>query len=353
MRILWDFRLFSYEYGGRGVGVFTARMAQAILNAGCAEEIIVWAQPEKVPEELRNAPVQWLGYTPRSWKRDLIEIPAIVARHRIDIFHYWIAGGPIFQIGMGLFHGCKTCCTIHDCGVAFWDDVVQCLQVRKTAYWKFQKVLIGRSHCVVCNSSATLHDADRAYRLKTRNKTVVYTPMPQPHAFGERNGEKRFMTLSGAAHKNTRAIITAFGLFRNTHPEFTLTIFGDDEDRAGCHGPGIRLESMAGYRQGLARSWGLLFCSLHEGLGLPPLEAMTYGCPLLLSDRAPLHETCDSAGIFVDPRDVQSIVHGIEELAGNQTLWRQRSREGEARYRAMSKNAGEQWINIYKTLGRA
>jgi len=60
--------------------------------------------------------------------------------------------------------------------------------------------------------------------------------------------------------------------------------------------PGVTIESMKGYEEGLATSSGLIFCSYHEGLGLPPLEAMSNGCPMILSDLPVLHETCGDAG---------------------------------------------------------
>ena len=47
----------------------------------------------------------------------------------------------------------------------------------------------------------------------------------------------------------------------------------------------------------------LVFPSLYEGFGLPPLEAMAYGCPVAASDRGSLREVCGDAAVYFDPLD--------------------------------------------------
>ena len=353
MKILWDFRLFSYGYRDRGVGVFTARVAEAILNAGYREEIYIWAQREKVPESLRDAPARWVEYRPRSWKNDLFDIPAMLYKYRIDLMHYWVACGPIFGVGMGLFHPCKSCCIVHDCGVWLWNDVAQCVRVRKTWYWKFQKNLVRRASAVVCDSMATLSDF-QAFSHANQKKSVIYAPGGANIKFSG-NREKKFVVLSGPSHKNVGSIVKAFCIFRKTHTDFTLSLFGDEctNERSSFLHSEITIEPMRDYARALCHSWGMLFCSFHEGLGLPPLEAMSQGCPVIVSDIPVFHETCGDSAIYVDPRNIESIARGMEELAVNGAFWRQKALEGKARYDSMSLNAGEKWLALYKTMDRA
>ena len=54
-----------------------------------------------------------------------------------------------------------------------------------------------------------------------------------------------------------------------------------------------------------------VFPSLYEGFGIPPLEAMSLGCPVVCSDAASLPEVVGEAGIYVNPADVPSIAQGI------------------------------------------
>lgn len=63
-----------------------------------------------------------------------------------------------------------------------------------------------------------------------------------------------------------------------------------------------------------AGSAGLIYPSLYEGFGLPVLEAMTVGCPVLTSDRGSLAEVAGRAAVTVDPENTESIIWGIESL---------------------------------------
>ena len=64
----------------------------------------------------------------------------------------------------------------------------------------------------------------------------------------------------------------------------------------------------------------LLFPSLYEGFGLPPLEAMSLGCPAVVSNNSSLPEICGNAAYYVNPNDNISIAAGIIEVLSNSVL---------------------------------
>jgi len=64
----------------------------------------------------------------------------------------------------------------------------------------------------------------------------------------------------------------------------------------------------------------LIYPSLYEGFGLPPLEAMACGCPVIVSKTASLPEICGDAAYYVDPYDVDSIAEGIYKVATDEHL---------------------------------
>ena len=63
----------------------------------------------------------------------------------------------------------------------------------------------------------------------------------------------------------------------------------------------------------------LIYPSLYEGFGLPPLEAMACGCPVVVSRVSSLPEVCGDAAQYVDPNDVESIADGISKVLGSES----------------------------------
>lgn len=57
-----------------------------------------------------------------------------------------------------------------------------------------------------------------------------------------------------------------------------------------------------------------IFPSLYEGFGLPPIEAMSCGCPVLASDIPVLREVCGDAALYFNPYDIESITHAIQHF---------------------------------------
>jgi glycosyltransferase involved in cell wall biosynthesis len=72
----------------------------------------------------------------------------------------------------------------------------------------------------------------------------------------------------------------------------------------------------------------LVFPSLHEGFGWPPLEAMACGCPVITTRKASLPEVCGEACLYVDPRDVEGIAAAIRCIVKNSDMRSELIRHG-------------------------
>jgi glycosyltransferase involved in cell wall biosynthesis len=82
--------------------------------------------------------------------------------------------------------------------------------------------------------------------------------------------------------------------------------------------PGAELVSL------LQRASGLVFPSLYEGFGLPPLEAMACGCPVASSNAGALPETVGTAARLFDPGNPRAIADAVLDVLSDPDLWRGR-----------------------------
>jgi glycosyltransferase involved in cell wall biosynthesis len=85
--------------------------------------------------------------------------------------------------------------------------------------------------------------------------------------------------------------------------------------------------------------------SFYEGFGLPPLEAMGLGTPVVVSDRASLPEICGDAALYIDPDRPDTLAGTLDRLAGDSALRQDLVERGRKRVQAFSWEA-----TLQKTL---
>ena len=152
---------------------------------------------------------------------------------------------------------------------------------------------------------------------------------------GEPRGEFLLYPAHGWPHKNHARLFEAFGELRRRHPglELVLTSYdGGVPDGVRAVGHVSREELVRLYQTAAA----VVFPSLYEGFGQPPLEAMACGCPVACSDAAALPEVCGDAARFFAPTSVEDMIEAVEEVLGWPEPYRER---GLARARAFTWDA--------------
>ena len=78
----------------------------------------------------------------------------------------------------------------------------------------------------------------------------------------------------------------------------------------------------------MAGAKAFLFPSLYEGFGMPPLEAMACGTPVIVANTASLPEVVGDSGLYVDPFDIESMVEAMERIVTDAELCKQLSKSG-------------------------
>jgi glycosyltransferase involved in cell wall biosynthesis len=138
-----------------------------------------------------------------------------------------------------------------------------------------------------------------------------------PDAFPFYDGDREpfvFYPATAWLHKNHARLIEAMRLLRLERPEMRLVLTGGRRSALGAlpewvdhRGYVSQSELSELYRSASC----LVFPSLYEGFGLPPLEAMVSGCPVAAAWSGSLPEICGDAAVLFDPRDVDAIVAGV------------------------------------------
>lgn len=353
MKILWDLRLFSTNYKDRGIGKYCTEVINSIFDFNPGLEVYVWGEREKTPSILEGKSIKWIAYKKSSWKSSIFILPILSIIYKIDLIHYWVTLGPLREIGISPLLFVKSIGTVYDLGIEEW-DTPWCNAVKRSYYWKFQKLFVP---FISAFHTISNHTSNRIKNIipyaNRKNLEVIYLPLKKVNCKGEKR-EPYFISLGGAIHKNLKRVVEAFSLIKSIYPQYSLKLLGYiDKKEEGIEdvGEGISFENdMRNYIEHLKKSSGLIFCSLYEGLGIPPLEAMQYGCPLVLSSIPSLFETCNESGYFVDPYSSESIANGIKELIINNKKWEEKSFKGGIKYREVSNNAGEKCLQLYEKI---
>lgn len=149
--------------------------------------------------------------------------------------------------------------------------------------------------------------------LAAMNPSAANVDLPERFLLfvGERSGRKGFFNL-------VRALQTVMQEDRDLHLICTGTLREAEWDYLRCHGIAERVQAMqaddgvlvALYRCALC----LIYPSLYEGFGLPVIEAMHYGCPVITTEYGALKEIAGDAVVYVDPNSTDSIAKAIREV---------------------------------------
>ncbi len=202
-------------------------------------------------------------------------------------------------------------------------------------------------------------------------EAVTVTPLgvtvadPVPPAGAEGLGRSPFLLYVGdrrAPYKNFSALLDVLAS-GGLDPDLRLVCFGpaamSDAEAATLNRLGLsgRVEFRSGSDGQLAwfytRAEALVYPSIYEGFGLPPLEAMVHGCPVIASDVASIPEVVGDAGVLFDPLDTKAFVHAVSGVVGDARCRATLAAAGRARAADFSWDAtAERTLRAYAGVAR-
>lgn len=187
-----------------------------------------------------------------------------------------------------------------------------------------------RADRVIAVSNTTKCDLCERYDLPENRVDVIPHGNPLAHLTGcefDRPHEAPYLLYVGnrSGYKNWAGLVEAIAGSATIRESLDLVCFGggpfrpDESQLIGRSGLTARVHAAAGDDETLAafyRHAAAYVCpSLYEGFGLPCVEAMGFGCPIVCADRGSLPEVVGPAGIYFDPDDAESIRQAIEQAA--------------------------------------
>lgn len=216
--------------------------------------------------------------------------------------------------------------------------------------------LLKQSQGIICVSEYTKQDIVKNYRLDPDSINVVYNgyaqdlfyPQADPTILQQYGLDKYLLYVGDMRfYKNLRRCLEAFDSLPLKDYQFVITgrkdsFFYPEIERQTAklaakdriifldYVPSETLPSLYSMAQ------ALVFASLYEGFGLPLLEAMACGCPVITSKVTSIPEVGGDSVLYVDPYSVDSIAQGMYQILTNPELSNHLRHQGLARAKLFS-----------------
>jgi len=367
LRIGIDARVMSVRLGG--IGRYMLEMVRSMAAREKAKDHEFILYPGKDIDSV-DLPDNWRCSQRRLTSRGILRslsYPSLARKDRLDAFYSADYLGPVLPMP------CRTVITIH--------DLIPIVYPRVT---RFQHRLVGsfllprtikNATAVVSVSDATKQDILRHIRIPEGRIKVIYEGKNE--AFYPRDRDDRgvrairsrygigddpyFLSLGiSDPKKNGKNIVRAFSeIVTRSENRCTLVLAGNTghgasslkrmvdelriQDRVLF--PGFVPDEHLPLLMNGAR--GLCFPSLYEGFGLPVLEAMACGCPVITANVSSLPEIAGNAALLVDPNDVDKISQAMERLLHDDALYDELKAKGIARAEGFSwEQAAEELLDL-------
>jgi glycosyltransferase involved in cell wall biosynthesis len=210
-------------------------------------------------------------------------------------------------------------------------------QLRMAGYrWLF-KASLKKATRIIVPTEFVKHDVEEHYPYTANKITVTLEasepPLPVDTA-KPANIEEPFIMYVGSAfpHKNLETLIKAFEILKASQPELRLVLAGKKEhyyDQLEKFAAASSVRDsiiFTGFISDAELKWlyenarAYVFPSLSEGFGLPGLEAMVHGCPIVSSNATCLPEVYGGAAAYFDPTSPEEMAETIESVVTNEDL---------------------------------
>lgn len=344
-----------------GLGVYTENFVR-VLKSEISHPHEIFYYSKQINRE---------SNTLERWYWENVELPARALQDHLELLHVPAFAPPYFK-------RFRLVVTVHDLiGMIFPNQV----GLPSRLYWgKWLPLAIQRADAIIADSENTKKDVIKYLEVPERLVRIIY---PSGHEnfsplFNEKSlqqlrnrlgiKEKYFLCVGTIEpRKNLDRVIEAFIHFLklNKAVRYQLVVVGSKEFGHGkifkelASDPVVKFDDVifTGYVK--HTDLNLLYCgteaflfpSLYEGFGIPVLEAMASGVPVLTSKLSSLPEVAGVAAYYVDPYDATQILEGMRQLADDPLLRKELREKGFKQVQKFSwKQTVQQTLEVYTAL---
>jgi len=334
-----------------GIGTYIRNLLRQLARMDCQTEFVILCRPEdrETVAALGDNFRAVVQTAPNYSISEQLRIPLALAREGVTLFHapHYVLP-PLVR--------CKSVVTIHDCIHLMFPQYLP----NRLAYSYARtsiRLAARRATRILTVSESSKRDILRFVDTEPDKIDVIYNAYDDRFAIDPREEdvvrvrerfqlESEFVLYAGNVkpHKNLERLIEAFHLVRKRGLDhLKLVMIGDEISKYTALRRAVHQHQLHKYVRFLGylpevtlavmyRLAGVfVFPSLYEGFGLPPLEAMASGTPVVTSNVSSLPEVAGDAAVLVDPYDPRSIADGIYRVLSDERLRRDLRRKGVAR----------------------
>jgi len=353
-----------------GVGRYTSNLSRSILKTDSKNDYYLYT-----PGRVGNADVAEIEgsdlekpavFIQNNTLRILWEqmvLPMYSRKDRLDLFHYTDHALSL------LFRKCPIIITVHDIAYLRLPNLLN--TSRKVYKKNILQISIKKAEVIIVDSYATKKDIVEYFGIREGKIRVIhlgvegrFRPINNVESFRLKNNLPSKMILNVGTlepRKNVVSLIKAFNELRKKgFKDYKLVIAGNkgwlyEEIFKEVIHSDLEREVLF---LGVVKDKDLpvlyncadifVYPSLYEGFGLPPLEAMACGIPVITSNTSSLPEVIGDAGIMVDPTDINSLCESMYILLKDKELWNRMRNMGLERSKLFSwDKTAEKILKVY------
>ncbi len=364
MRIAYDSQIFAMqEYGG--VPRYFFELADNIAEGRTAEVAIFsplytnsYLAEASCQLQIRGMKVPTIRHSWRIYRTiNQMFVPSMMKRFHPDIVHetYYsqTSKAPV---------GSKVVLTVFDMVHERFSEYFS----SRDSISREKAVAVERADHVVCISEHTRRDLIELLGVDRAKTSVVHLgfSLAKQSADSRLASDRPYVLYVGSrlGYKNFDALLCAYAANPALQHDYDLVAFGGgslsarEKARVAMLGiPFERVRHLSGddsVLSGLYRSAALfVYPSRYEGFGIPPLEAMSFDCPVACSNTSSIPEVVGDAAEFFDPDSIESIGCAIARVLNDGSLRQTLVAGGRERVKLFSwENCAEQTLNVYRSL---